>query len=114
MHSKEQIVELLVREQFLTILPEELQARVRGCRPGSGDEVVTVLESLETELGDKRQQVQASAHYRQEVLWKGVGLVSLAERLLTVQPKCYPWEYSLVQESGCEPMLWNRKSFCRQ
>uniref|UniRef100_A0A8C3WAA8 SCAN box domain-containing protein n=1 Tax=Catagonus wagneri TaxID=51154 RepID=A0A8C3WAA8_9CETA len=56
-HSKEQILELLVLEQFLTILPKDLQTRVLGCHPRSGEEVVTVLENLETELGDKGQQV---------------------------------------------------------
>jgi len=44
-HSKEQIVELLVLEQFLTILPEELQARVREQHPLNGDEAM-LEESL--------------------------------------------------------------------
>lgn len=56
-HSKEQILELLVLEQFLTILPEGLRAQVLGYHPRSGEEVVTMLENLETELGDKGQQV---------------------------------------------------------
>ncbi|EPY75432.1 hypothetical protein CB1_001664007 [Camelus ferus] len=99
LHSKEQILELLVLEQFLTILPKELQARVWGYHPRSGEEVVTVLENLETELGDKGQQVPGSAHYKQ-VLWKEVGPGSLAGQSLTVQLKCDPWEHIPLQENA--------------
>lgn len=56
-HNKEQILELLVLEQLLSILPEVVQARVWEYHPRSGEEVVTVLENLETELESKGQQV---------------------------------------------------------
>ncbi|XP_037700656.1 uncharacterized protein LOC119540783 [Choloepus didactylus] len=55
-NTKEQILELLVLEQFLTILPKELRACVQTYHLKSGEEAVTVLENLETELGDTGQQ----------------------------------------------------------
>ncbi|XP_070313006.1 zinc finger and SCAN domain-containing protein 31-like [Odocoileus virginianus] len=87
-HSKEQILELLVLEQLLSILPEVVQARVWEYHPRSKEEVVTVLENLETELEGKGQQVQASARYKQEVLWKEVRPASLTNQSQIVQLKC--------------------------
>ncbi|XP_007483453.1 zinc finger protein 397-like isoform X1 [Monodelphis domestica] len=105
-HTKVQILELLVLEKFLTILPEELQAWLEEHHPKSGEQAVTMLEDLEQELDEPDQQVRASAYRKEEIL-KESTLLGTSQKsscvqfqALEVQPKCESPELHFQPERG--------------
>ncbi|XP_008063751.1 zinc finger protein 483 [Carlito syrichta] len=68
-HTKEQILELLVFEQFLTILPGEIRIWVKSQRPKSSEEVVTLIEDLTQMLeGKEDPDSEDSAISQEEIL----------------------------------------------
>ncbi|KAM5198745.1 zinc finger protein 75A isoform 2-T3 [Hipposideros larvatus] len=67
-HSKEQILEILVLEQFLTILPRDTQTQIKKYHLKSIEEAVALVDHLQSESGQTRNGVAVHELRKEAVL----------------------------------------------
>ncbi|XP_036288281.1 zinc finger protein 445 isoform X2 [Pipistrellus kuhlii] len=83
--SKAQILELLVLEQFLSILPGELRTWVLLHQPDSGGKAAALLEELRRDLGGAPWTDPAPAQ-RPDVQWMGTGALRATQKWPSASP----------------------------
>lgn len=101
-HSKEQMLELLVREQFLSILPPDLRAREPTRGPARSPSALAALVEDLPRAAKRPKQWVAVCLQGQKVLLEKTGPQLGGQELPNFQlqiPRRYSWESSLEESS---------------
>ncbi|XP_070269736.1 zinc finger protein with KRAB and SCAN domains 2 [Myotis yumanensis] len=101
--SKEQILELLVIEQFLSVLPAKIRARAQQQCPQSGEEAVALVIHLEEEAGRRRAQVCSPVQSEKQAPHGAVW--DVADFLPETQPRVVSREEAGSLHSGHQEQL---------
>ncbi|XP_074053922.1 uncharacterized protein LOC141495917 isoform X2 [Macrotis lagotis] len=81
--TKEEILERLVLEQFLTILPGDIRTWVLLHHPENGKEAVALVKDVESYFSEQEREVPAGVQV-QDVLWMGTTSLGAAQKSLPI------------------------------